>query len=743
MAGTEKEIRAYIKAEQRKGTPDAKIVIGMTKLPGQAGKDVNKFIKTLRAADLSPSQEIGAYFGLKTTGLNPKATTKNKNPTLGDKAKSTNYSAMTSVAKSYGGVAQVYNSANDAIAKGINSVTGTNIPTNNRKNYDRDVKRMDARDQQLRNQAGYSGVNLGGLAGDIAAKAPLYVAGGAPAAGLKGAGAFIGREAVIGGSDGLLRHASSKGERAGNAAMGAAGAAIGGAAGQYVAAPVAGMAVRSVARNSANKAGRTATAATKLVDDAIRDTGITVKPAARAKLVNEATKNLSKSKQIDAAAAVRKSLLDEHGIKGTQAQLSRKPSDWRAERELAKHNPDLNDIHIGNHEQIKSTITKFADDTGARPVDNNARMESTFETLSGADAARKAEVKANYDAATNSAGIQTPVNKTNVSNNINQQLKDNLLDINQPNQVGQILKRLDDPNYEMTIGDGEQYIKIINKALKTAFGTGDEPALQIAKKAIQDELESAGTAIMQQSGDSAAKQTVGLLNTARASHGARMADIDANPTLKAAMKDEPVDKAFDKYVLKANERDLVRLVDDLKKTPEGQQNVADLQGSAIEHFLQQASKANDGAFSPAALNRAIDSFGDNRLKALFSTEQIARLNDIKKVSDVLMQRPLGSHVNDSNTTSTLINAMLGIAGGLGKIPVLGHGFNIATGGVKTAVDMSAKGANATAGARAINGGIDVTRGSNLGLSDQQLKMLGLMSDSGGKAGAAIGSSTGN
>ena len=40
MADTEKEIRAYIKAEQRKGTPDAKIVIVMTKLSGQASAAV-------------------------------------------------------------------------------------------------------------------------------------------------------------------------------------------------------------------------------------------------------------------------------------------------------------------------------------------------------------------------------------------------------------------------------------------------------------------------------------------------------------------------------------------------------------------------------------------------------------------------------------------------------------------------------------------------------------------------------
>ena len=101
MAGTEKEIRAYVAAEKRKGTPDAKIIVGITNLGGQAGKDAQKMVKTLRAAGMSPSQELGAYFGLDYQTDLSKKPPKNKNATLADKAKSTNYSAMTGVAKSF------------------------------------------------------------------------------------------------------------------------------------------------------------------------------------------------------------------------------------------------------------------------------------------------------------------------------------------------------------------------------------------------------------------------------------------------------------------------------------------------------------------------------------------------------------------------------------------------------------------------------------------------------------------
>ncbi|WAI87502.1 hypothetical protein SC65A3_00961 [Psychrobacter sp. SC65A.3] len=741
MANSEQQIRAYIKSEQRKGTSDAKIVVGMTSIPGQAGKDAQKMIKALRAADLSPAQEIGEYFGLKTTKLDPKATTKNKNATLADKAKSTNYSAMTGVAKSFGKVAQVANSGLDAVSGGINKALGTKIPTGNRAAYDRDVAAMDARKNQLRDQANYSGVDLGELTGDIAAKAPLYVAGGAPGAGLKGLGAFAGREAAIGGLDGSLRHSKSTAEQVGNTALGAIGGAVGGVAGVTVGKGV-GYAGKQVARRGANKSGATATAATKLVDDAIRDTGIAVKPAARAKLVNEATKNLSKSKQIDAAAAVRKSLLDDNGIKGTRAQISRNPQEWAAERELAKQdgNP-LNSVHTNNNEQIASKWQSLADETGATPTDTNTRMASTFQTLKQGDDAAKANVSGLYDNARASAGNDVPLDHMRFINNASQELEAQGLGTFLKGDIRGIFKGMfDDPNFQLTLGKSEEINKVLNARLKTTTDGNERYALGLVKDHLAKEVDETMNAL----GGGAGKQASEAWTGAKGAHASRMQAIESNPALKAALDDKAPDDAFKKYVLNADERDLVRLVDDLKSTPEGTQNLADLQGETIEHFLTRATQANNGAFSPAQLNKAINSFGDNRMKALFSPQQIARINDIKQVSDILMQQPLGAHVNHSNTSSALINALVGVAGWAGKIPLgIGHLSNVATGGVTGAVNMSKKGAAATATAKAMNGQAGITRGSGLGLTDEQMKLLGLIPQRTGQAGAAVGAGASN
>lgn len=713
--------------------------MGITKLDGQTGKDAQKMVKSLQDAGLSPTQELGAYFGLSTKPVDPKATSKNKNATLGDKAKSTNYSAMSGVAKSFGKVAQLNNSFVDTLYGGINNVAGTNLPTNNRANYDKDVQAMEARQSQLRDQANYSGIDLGELGGSIAAKAPLYVAGGAPTAGLKGVGAFAAREGAIGGLDGSLMHSKTTSEQVGNTVLGAAGGAVGGVAGVGIGKTV-GSVIKKGSRVAANRSGRTATAATKLVDDAIAETGITVNAAARNRLVNDATKNLSKSKQIDAAAAVRKSLLEDNGFKGTQAQLSKRPEEWRAERELAKNNSDLNNTHIGNNEQLTSKWESLADETGARPVDNNARMESTFQTLKQGDEARQADIGAKYNAAREMGGNDAQLNHLRFIDQASRELEEQGLGSFLKGDIRGVFKGMfENPDFKLTHGKSEEIVKILNARLKTTTDGNERAALAIVRKNLDNEVDRSidelGGALPNGDINGGLAGARGAWQEARGAARDRFQDLDSNPALKAALDDVAPDKAFDKLVLKANERDLVKLVDSLKNSPDGQQNLADLQGATIEHFITKATGADNGAFSTAQLNKAINSFGNNRMRALFTPEQIARINDIQKVGDILMQRPQGAHINDSNTASTLINQLIGIANMTGKIPVLG---NVGIGAAKAVGDLAQSGA----GAKMINGQPAITRGSSLGLTDEQLRLLGMM-PAAGQAGAAVGANLGN
>lgn len=713
--------------------------MGITELKGQAGKDAKEFIKQTRAAGLSPTQELGKYFGLDYQTDLSKKPPKNKNATLADKAKSTNYSVMSGVTKSFGKLGQLNNSFVDTLYGGINNVAGTKLPTNNRAKYDDNIQQMDARREQLRDQANYSGMDLGEIGGSIAAKAPLYVAGGAPTAGVKGLAAFAGREGAIGGLDGSLMHSKTTSDQVGNTILGAVGGAVGAPVGVGIGKTV-GSVIQKGSRVAANRSGRTATAATKLVDDAITETGIRVNQATRNRLVNDATKNLSKSKQIDAAAAVRKSLLEDNGFKGTQAQLSKRPEEWRVERELAKSNSDLNNTHIGNNEQLTSKWESLADETGARPVDNNARMESTFQTLKQGDEARQADIGAKYNAAREMGGNDAQLNHIRFIDQTSRELEEQGLGSFLKGDIRGVFKGMfENPDFKLTHGKSEEIVKILNARLKTTTDGNERAALAIVRKNLDNEvgqsIDELGGALPNGDINGGLAGARGAWQEARGAARDRFQDLDSNPALKAAIDDVAPDKSFDKLVLKANERDLVKLVDNLKNSPDGKQNLADLQGATIEHFIAKATGADNGAFSTAQLNKAINSFGNNRMRALFTPEQIARINDVQKVGDILMQRPQGAHINDSNTASTLINRLIGIANVAGKIPVLG---NVGIGAAKAVGDLAQSGA----GAKMINGQPAITRGSSLGLTEEQLRLLGMM-PAAGQAGAAVGANLGN
>ncbi|MBP3945115.1 hypothetical protein [Psychrobacter sp. K31L] len=756
MANSEDIIRLYVKREQRKGTPDGKIVVGITKLEGQAGKDANKMVKALRDAGLSPTESLADYFGLKTGAVDPKAKKPvNKNPSIGQKAKSYATSAALGLSDAGAGIVQGMALAADGVNKGINSVAGTNYKTDAYEEYNDDYKAANANANAMRADAGRGGGDFVRGGTELGATVPMFLAGGGAGAGVKAGAAFAGRQAAIGAGVGAARYAENGKQRVGNTAGGAIGGAVGGVIGEKVVAPAIGKAVGAVARRTANKTGTTAAAAERMVDDLISREDMVVGEAVRRNIVVEATKNLSKGKQVDAAALARQSLLKQYNLKGTKAQISRDPIEWKNEVELAKNNPELNDVRIQNHDQVRSTWQSLADDTNARPVDNNARMESTFQTLKQSDEVAQDNIKSLYGRAREMGGNDVQLNHMRFIDQASRELEEQGLGSFLKGDIRGVFKGMfDNPDFVLTHGKSEEIVKILNARLKTTTDGNERAALAIVRKNLDNEVgqsidelggaargaDNAGSTDLSNPDQFAGDGLAGARGAWQEARGAardRFQNIDSNPLLKDALDEKPVDKMFDKYVLRGNERDLVKLVDDLKQTPQGQQNIADLQGATIEHFIAKASRGNDGAFSPAGLNNAIKSFGDNRMKALFTPEQISRINDVKQVSDILLQQPRGSAVNHSNTASAIIPFLQGI---VGRVPV---GGNLLSGAVGTAAkkvtDINASGA----AAKAMNGQAGVTKGSSLGLTDEQLEMLGMIPKRSGQVGAGLGANIGD
>lgn len=710
--------------------------MGITKLDGQAGKDANKMVKALRDAGLSPTESLADYFGLKTGPVDPKAKKPvNKNASIGQKAKSYATSAALGLADAGAGIVQGMAYAADGVNKGINKVAGTNYKTDAYEDYNDDYKAANANANSMRADAGRGGGDFVRGGTEIAATVPMFLVGGGAGQGFKQGFGFAARQAGIGSGVGAARYADSGKERLGNVAGGAFGAAAGGVIGEKVAAPLIGKTVGKVMRRTANKSGNTAQAASKLVDDAITESEMAVSDQVRRQLVVQATKNLSKGKEVDAAALARQSLLERYNLKGTKAQISRDPIEWKNEVELAKNNPQLNDVRIQNHDQVRSTWQSLADDTNARPVDNNARMESTFQTLKQGDEAARQNVSNLYDAARGSSGSEAPLNHMRFINDVSLELEDKGMGSFLKGDIQGIFKGMfKDPDFVLTHKKSEEILQNIN-SIYSAADKKERLALDIVRRGIHREVDNT---LSEMGGALPNGQTTNLAESQEAWGSARKAaqerfkSQEENPLLAEALKDSPVDDMFGSYVLRSKERDLIKLVDDLKKSPEGQQSLADLQGATIEHFIAKASNANNGAFSPAGLNNAIKSFGNNRMKALFTPQQISRINDVKQVTDILLQQPRGSAVNHSNTASAIIPFLQNI---VGRVPV---GGNLLSGAVGTAAKKVTDVNAAGAAAKVMNGQAGVTKGSSLGLTEEQLMMLGMIPQKTGVAGAALG-----
>jgi hypothetical protein len=109
----------------------------------------------------------------------------------------------------------------------------------------------------------------------------------------------------------------------------------------------------------------------------------------------------------------------------------------------------------------------------------------------------------------------------------------------------------------------------------------------------------------------------------------------------------------------ANEKPFMQVVEQLKSG--GHTDALDrIKAEVTQRLHDGATRTagdlnNNSVFSPSGFSRAFKSIGMNRMKALFSTEEIAHFGAIYKAAQALHEAVPGV-VNGSNTATTLINA---------------------------------------------------------------------------------------
>lgn len=676
----------------------------------------------------------------------------------------------------------------------INPLLGTNLEEDAYGKYTQRYNLARQEFDQQREDAG-AGFDATRLAGSIAGTGPLLLMGRGLQGGklLSQAGAkFIGSNAAAGGAAGAVMFAENAGDRLANTA---GGAAIG-----AVAAPVvraAGQALQPVVRRVANArqavgGGTQARAeATATIEAAFAQNGIdlnSVNATVRNDLIKEVEAAIKSGQAVSPEAIVRKATLGNVGLTGTRAQVTGRAQDWQKERELAKLQDvgdPLRDKFVADHEALKRLMADAEAATGGRAYDRYDAMQATFDALRRNDDVRNAEIKGLYDAARNATGNDLTLNSARFVNDVSNELERNGLGSFLRSDIRGILGGLFEGKAPLTIAKKEELVQILNNRLSKATDGSQRMALQIVRDKLEREVlqtldefdqvitpqggsaadawqaawmatqgrligNSAGTDLstevmgrglstnvlppVDDAGQGAA-DAISAWQKARRTASERFGLIERTPALKAALDDVAPDKAFESLVLNANVRDLDALASELKNQPAALNGIRQ---QTVQWIAEQATRANNGAFSPAAMNNALNKIGDRRLSVLFKPDEIAKIKNINEAARYLMTQPPESAVNNSNSAAGLANHLMGATDGLAqKLPA----GNLARGAVMKITSTARGFAQASEAASLTKGGVTTGERALSGAERELIEKYGFIMDANGRlvrAGAVQG-----
>lgn len=385
-------------------------------------------------------------------------------------------------------------------------------------------------------------------------------------------------------------------------------------------------------------------------------------------LLDDAQRALKIGGDLDAAQLARKVDIESVGAKGTQAAVTRNPKDWRTMQNLR-----------GVDNAGEGIAKRQADDAGAM-VDYLARLrgqtggkaataydagESAVGAIRAQDAAKEKVVTGLYDAYRATGGATATVPPTRLADTLGR-VADEFGVENIPAPVLNRLKEfglLDGKQTKLlTVNEADKLNRLINNN-NPGRGTPGARALQPIKEALNESLLD-----IPERGASKA------LLDARAAAAQRFSEQRAAKGIEAAVDDVAPDRFVKRFILDADARDLRGTLNELKKSPQGQQAIADIKGHLFDQLLLKATGATSAddvagrAFSGRSFAKALDAIPPEKLHQLFSPSEVESLRTLQRASKYLTEEVPFSDVNHSKTAAALANLLQKI----GSTPMVGQ-----------------------------------------------------------------------
>lgn len=513
--------------------------------------------------------------------------------------------------------------------------------------------------------------------------------------------------------------ASNPGQQVASAAgAGAAGGAVresgGGPIAQAAAALAGGLAAPMAVSGAQSLArgvqGRITAMRPEQLDDAIaqslRQAGVDwrqVPERVRQQLRQEAGQALRTGADLDPAAMAR--LVDFRRVEGatpTRGMLTQDPAQITREMNLAKQQANLGATGGRDLAQVQaqnnSALVRALNSMGADSTDDAVTAgQRAIDALQRRLGSKQARINDLYGLARDSAGRSFPLDGAAFTQRAGQLLDDNLVTGALPGDVRNHLNRIAQGEVPFTVDYAEQLKTMMARLQRNTSDGSARYAFGLVRQALDDtpvvplgrQTAAAGARPVNPgnlpavTNDAAlGEEAVAAFNQARGANRSLMKQIERTPALKDLYEGRIAPDNFtQKYVLgpAAKASDVQRLGRMLAADPGAREAV---RTSITQHLKNKALSGvpdDIGAakFSPAQYSKALAQIGDRKLAAFFDPQEIEQLHAIGRVGRMMVNQPVGSAVNNSNTSASLIGRTLEMMGRAGRgVRLLGIGDQI-------------------------------------------------------------------
>lgn len=420
------------------------------------------------------------------------------------------------------------------------------------------------------------------------------------------------------------------------------------------------------------------------------------------RLTDEAKKALVKG-DLDPAAMAR--LADFARIEGatpTRGMLTQDPQQITREMNLAKQQANSTALGGSNLAQVQSqnnaALVKALDSLGITD-DTAAAGGKAVDALQRRLSRQKATVSELYDLAKDSVGRSVPLNGRAFADQAIKALDDNLSGGFLPVEIRNHLNNISQGQVPFTVDYAEQLKTVIGRLQRNSSDGNARYALGLVRQALDDTpvmqfgaqpsapgaraVNPGNLSALRNDAEEFGREAIEAFNQARSANRQMMGQIEGSPALKAIYEDNVNPETFvSKFItspsVKPNDVQVLSAM--LKADPAAYQAVRSgilqqLKDRALSGVPDDIGSAK---FSPSQYARALKTLSTDKLSAFFTPQEIDQLKAISRVGRVMVNQPVGSAVNNSNTAAAVASHALDAIGGLGRgLKLFGIGDQVA------------------------------------------------------------------